>query len=243
MNNHNTIAYNDEFTRTYIEDYLLKGSKLPFSELIQSVENEIEQAIKNNKIVIFKDTADFTINYFVDILTKWKSKFNIKFIYLLRHPKAAYISYKNKMEHELSLKRLPEEFIKERLDFDYFTPMLSIFHIFGGKVIISEELQEHPKKVFREVFDFCGLDYNENLLTFKPLVEEGIPKRWEFFSFLYDDCYSSTTLRSSISDVSQVVIEDNELIEKINIREEIYNKFVEERKNYIRIESGDDNFI
>jgi len=234
MNNPNVVGFNDEFTRAHIEDNMPKGGKVPPEELVKEVEIQIEKTLKDGKTVIFKDTGDFTITFFEDILKKWNTKFNTKFMYLVRHPLTTYVSFKQKMDHEINeLKRFPLEWLLERLNMDYYTSLLKLYEVFGGKVVISEDLQENPTKVFKEIYDYCGLEFKEELLTFKPLIQEGLPKRWEFLKHFYDECFNSTTLRAGVTDMSKLVVEDKEVLEQIKIREEVYNKLKEVRKNQL----------
>ena len=110
---------------------------------------------------------------------------------------------------------------------------MKLYNMFGGRVIISEDLQENPTKVFKEIYDFCELEFKEELLTFKPLIEEGLPQRWEFLKHYYDDSFNSTTLRPGVTDISKLIVDDKEAVDRIKISELVYNKLKEERRKQI----------
>ena len=42
----------------------------------------------------------------------------------------------------------------------YYT-MWELYNIHNGKVIITEDLQEDSPKVFKEAFEYCGLNFLE----------------------------------------------------------------------------------
>jgi len=52
----------------------------------------------------------------------------------------------------------------------------------------------------------------------------------KYFQNWYVDCISSTTLRPGVTDISKIVIDDEEANERIKISEEYYMKFIEESK-------------
>jgi len=105
-----------------------------------------------------------------------------------------------------------------------------LFSKFKGKVVIVEDLQENPTKVFKESFEYCGIPFKEEVLTYEPMIKVGVPDEMKYFQNWYVDCISSTTLRPGVTDISKIVIDDEEANERIKISEEYYMKFIEESK-------------
>ena len=232
MNCQEVAVYSDQFARIHIEEKIMKNNPSTYEELTKDLENQIEKDLSNGKTVIFKSGSFFVKSFYVEIIKKWQSKFNMKFLYLLRHPKSMYISYKKIIDEEFKSERGKDmfEFLKTMSEVEYYSHLWDLYNIFKGKVILTEDLQENPTKVFKESFEYCGLDFKEEVMTYEPLVKIGIPKEMEFFKNWYYECINSTTFKPGVTDIKSIVIEDEKAIERIKISEEFYEKFKEERK-------------
>jgi len=103
MNAENILILSDQFTKIHIEDVQVNGSKLSMMELSKDLETKIESSLKENKTVIFKDNANFTLLYFSEVVNNWQKKFNTKYLYLVRHPKPTYVSFKKMIDQEITL--------------------------------------------------------------------------------------------------------------------------------------------
>ena len=174
------------------------------------------------------------VNYFTHIIKDWQTKYDINFLYLIRHPLPVYDSLNKRVIEERELARFPTWFVEWFLSTDQYTFLLDAYNLFPGKVIIAEDLQENPSKLFKETFEYFGLSFKEEVLTFEPLEKVGLPKEWEMFKNWYVECFQSSNFKSGITDREKIVIEDESAKEKIRKQEVIYGKFVEERKKQLK---------
>ena len=232
MNQPNVQVFHEKMSPIYYEEVLNKHRKVSLEDLTRDHEKLIEKALNENKTVIVKETTDVAPN-FLEIIKKWNNKFNMKYVYLTRHPKPVHVSMQKMIDEENKIKRFPDDVMENLANMDLYTPLWDLYKIFGGKVIIAEDLQENPPKIFEEVFDYCNLKFKEEVLTYEPLSKIGIPEEMVYFEKWYSDCINATSMWPGMTDIKSIVIEDIKDVERIKIEEEIYNKFAEERKNQL----------
>ena len=190
-NDPNVHIINEGFTLIWIEYFLLNQNKTSFFDdpKVLKLEREIESILNQKKTVIFKDMAWAIKCFFMDVIESWESKFNIKYMYLLRHPKPSWTSYKKLVDEEVETGRFTPEMGKFYESKDYIIKLWELYIVRKGKVIITEDLQEDPPKVFKEAFEFCGLIFRKEVLEYKPLIITGISKEEEAWINWYGECY------------------------------------------------------
>jgi len=213
-------VFNDQFAQINNKDILIDKSKLSHEELAKMLYNKIFQIFdsnKNIKTVILKDICHIVYDFFLNVVKSWEKKFNTKYIYIVRHPKSRYISLKKMLDEEYKLNRLPFDFLKSLENNEDYRSLWGLYKIFGGKVIISEELQENPTKIFKESFEFCSIKFNEEVLTYEPLNKIGIPEDMEFAKNWYVDAFNSTYFRPGVTNIDSIIINDETVLKRLKI--------------------------
>jgi len=233
MNYPESKAFNDQFTQLIWKEIQLEKSTLSPQELANGLLLKFDKAILENKVVIIKDFAENITKYFMEPFNSFIKKHDPKIIYLIRHPKPTYISGLVKLNGG-EVRNYDEDFIKEIKATEIYEIAWDFYAKFPGRIIITEELQEFPNKVFKEVYDYIGLDFKEELLKFEPLNKIGIPEDMLFFKEWYQDCFNSTELKAHKPNLEKVVIENKEELKRIECSTKFYNKFVEERSKYFK---------
>ena len=202
----NVDIYNDELSSVYFSKVLNNESVISIEELILPLETEIEKSIANNKTIIFKDMVHW-VDYF-NIYQRWQMKYNTKFLYLIRHPKAQYISYQKALAKEVNLGRFDEKGLYDLLHVEFYEQLWDTYLGNKGKIILAEDLQENPAEVLKEAFIYCGLDFKEEYLHYKALEVDEIPKGWNYWLHWYTDCINSTNLRKGVTDISNIEVKE-----------------------------------
>ena len=228
LNSPHVKVFNDPLGNIHINE---KVFKYPIKEIemsIRNLENRIEEALKQNKIVILKDIANVLITFFMDLLIKWKDKFDTKFMYLLRHPKPRYISYQKIMDQE---SRLTQDYKIKAKKFNFYTSVWDLYQTFNGRIIIAEELQENPSNFFKKTFEYCGLPFSKEILNYEPLMTIGIPEEMNlsFGKTWYEKSLSGTSFEPQKVNIDKIIIEDGEVRERLKKEEKIYNRFLNEK--------------
>lgn len=214
----------------YYYDFLKTKDLSKLKDELKSFEYEIEKALDNYNTVIIKETMD-GINYCLETITRLKEKFNLKFIFLTRHSKAVSNSMNKMITEERKLNRFDSEDLDKLKYMDLYTPLYEYYNTFGGKIIITEELQEYPQKLFQEAFEYSGLIFKKDYLNFQPLSKKVIPEDMIFFQNWYLDCINSNCFENGVTNLKNIVIVDYQDIDLIQKNEIIYKKFVEERNS------------
>eukprot|EP00340_Litonotus_pictus_P002730 CAMPEP_0170525804 /NCGR_PEP_ID=MMETSP0209-20121228/11244_1 /TAXON_ID=665100 ORGANISM="Litonotus pictus, Strain P1" /NCGR_SAMPLE_ID=MMETSP0209 /ASSEMBLY_ACC=CAM_ASM_000301 /LENGTH=232 /DNA_ID=CAMNT_0010815257 /DNA_START=111 /DNA_END=809 /DNA_ORIENTATION=+ len=231
MNNTQNISLLEPFTRFRINQDIEKKENYPFQkkeDFIKYIESKITQAENKDKFLLIKEITDNPKEHFQDIVYKIAETRPVKFVYMARHPKAAYSSYHRKLKTEIEAK---EEIIEAKKAIPMYQPLWDMYEKHKGKIVITEDLQEEPNRVIKELYEYIGMEFKEEYLKFKPLEEEGIPEDWKFLDLKwYDVALTSTEIKPGKTDLSKIEIDDEKIIEVVRTETPYYEKLVEESK-------------
>lgn len=230
------IYWGGKLFQIYMTEVVANKTKLSAEVLTEDLEAKLEESYRKNRTIIFKDLSYSADVFFVDVIKRWKKMFNIKFLFLVRHPKAQYASYQKCLAIERELKRFPYEDLEAMAQFDYYQSLWNLYSTFGGKVVISEDLQADPASVMKEAFEYAGLSFDESFLTYPTLAERGIPDALTFWRPWYTDCINSTCIKKGVTDISAVIIDPKD-VDRVTSSEGYYKLFVEVRYLQLQWES------
>lgn len=227
MQNPNTILLCDLYSEAMLNAYIDKN--LSLTNLTAEIEQKIDILIKSGKDVLVKDMGAFINDFFMDSFKRLKSKYKPNIVFLIRHPIPTHISFQKMQDKLKESNQTPLEFAQFQEREEKYHKCWNVYNSLSGHVIISEDLQEDPDIVICEIFIYLGWEFKKEYLTFKPLIEEGIP---EFFPFIdwYTDCITSTSFRKGIVDFSDVKFQEDWIHKKIDASMDFYNLFKGERK-------------
>jgi len=226
MEHPDVSVYNDKLVSIYYNEIVEKQSQLSCHDLARELETQLEDALSSGRTVIFKDMAWSIQIFCVDLLRRWKTKFNIKFIYLIRHPLAQFASLERAVAMERLLQRFSDETLDDLASMKCYEPIWNMYSLFGGKIIIAEDLQSDPAAVIRDAYGYAGLEFQERYLKYESLSTKGIPDDWVFWQHWYVDCFNATSIRKGVTDIASIQINNPE--DKAGIEESLvfYNLFL-----------------
>lgn len=223
------------FLRTFLEHPSVAVVNDIFSELfvkgsdetsLPAIEMELDDHIKQGKTVVVKDHAFIIEKSFSAAIRSWISKYNMRILYLVRHPKARHASFEKAFICERATRNvMSEESCDELLYTQVYKPLWDMYEEFGGEVVIAEYLQADPEKVMRRAFAYAGLDFQSQYLQYKKLADTGIPPDWQYFQHWYTECFNSTAIRRGVTDLSSIVIESERGKSLVAESEQYYTKF------------------
>lgn len=236
MNHPKTEVFIEYLNEAYFNQIIFQKLERTFDDLFKPFEEEVDNAIKNGKTVIIKEMAH-SIPLFLDQIKNLLAKYkNSKVIHLVRHPICMYSSYEVCVNHEKELKRGSTELIEYYSTYEYYGPMWKLYNDFQGKVVIAEDLQEQPDKIFQEAFEYAGLSFTKDVLTYDPLIKLGIPEKLQFWKDWYAECFKSSNLKAGKTDLNACKIMNEKLLKQINeVSIGIYEKFVQERNKQVQL--------
>lgn len=197
-------------------------------EFINHLLKEIESSIEDTNYdhFIIKDMSRQVMKYYETEIFDFIKKHNVKVIYLVRHPSACLNSMLKMLEKEKELDGVYDENFVHNKSFDnHYKYLFECYKKISGKIIISEDLQENPTHVFKNMCEYLEVEFKNEYMEFKPLSEIGIPKDLNLYPLFYEDCYNSTTFRSGVTDISKIKFEDEKINEFIRKDIEIYQYF------------------
>mmetsp|Transcript_14614 Transcript_14614/g.15135 ORF Transcript_14614/g.15135 Transcript_14614/m.15135 type:complete len:279 (-) Transcript_14614:19-855(-) len=235
-NNSQNVSFFEPFTRFWINSAEIKlknYSTHTKEDFKKSIESKIVEAEKEDKFLLIKDMCHIPEEYFLDYIKKLNETRTVKLVYLVRHPKAAYHSYNKKLN-------ISREEVKNKFKIiTMFQPLWEMYEKHKGKVIIAEDFQEEPSRVMKELYEHIGMEFKEEYMKFKPLIEEGVPEDWKAISLhWYDEALSSTEVKPGKTDLSKIVIDDEEVKEKMESQMSYYEKILEESKREGNYQEG-----
>lgn len=209
------------------------------TEYLEQLEKKFDDAINSDKTVVLKDMAVIVQVEYFHIIRQWKQKYNMKFMYLLRHPKPQYVSHEKAIAFEKTRKVFPDEALDSAIKQQVYKPIWDAYSEFNGHIVIAEDIQRNPHHVFKEAFQYADLEFNDRYLQYEKLTEKGLPEDWMFWQHWYTDCITSTGIRTGVTDLSSIVITDESAIKQIAESEEYYFKFVSARDASLQLYESD----
>jgi hypothetical protein len=189
------------------------------------LENKFDEAISMNKTIVLKDFAYMAQIHF-DIIRKWNHKYNMKFMYLVRHPKAQFVSHEKAIALEKKLKRSPDSYWDSWFKRQWYKPIWDMYQEFNGHIVIAEDLQRDPHHTLRQAFEYADIEFDERYLQFEKLIDKGIPEDWKVGQLWYTDCLNSTSIRSGVTDLSAITITSEVAAKQVAESEDYYLKFL-----------------
>ncbi len=230
MTHPNHVVYNDVLSI----QVLMKeksGDPTPLNDIIQKFADKVLEEMNSYELVLLKDLACCVIEYLGEEITaNFMKRFSPKIIYLVRHPKPQYVSLMKCVEKERTLKRIPEEILEDYPTMERYEKVWNFYKKYPGKIIIAEDLQTEPLKTFKEVYDYMGLEFNEDYLKFEPLKTKKIPENMQYWDLWYENCLSSTEFKVGVTDIDSIKIEDEGVSKRIEKEIKFYDMFIDERK-------------
>lgn len=127
------------------------------------------------------------------------------------------------MDIEFKLGKFSEECYTYHLNLETYSYCWDMYEKFGGKILVSEELQVNSLIVFKQSFKFFEMEFDEKYLNYDPLTE--IPEDMKFFENFYRVCFESTCFIEGKTDIDSIVIDDQNK-EMVESSMEFYNKFI-----------------
>ena len=110
------------------------------------------------------------------------------------------------MDARLKTGQLKKQKYDHYIKFETYSYCLDMYKQYGGKILISEKLQQDHVKIFYRSFDYFCLEFDEKFLSFEPLTE--IPEDMGFFADFYSECFKSTKLIEGVTNIDEIVIDD-----------------------------------
>ena len=80
-------VFNDSVTTCKLDN-----STGTVEENLQKLEDRFDETIRMGKTIVLKDMA-FIVNEYFETIRRWNCKYNMKFMYLVHHPKAQFVSH------------------------------------------------------------------------------------------------------------------------------------------------------
>jgi len=195
-------------------------------ECIRQLENSFDEAISMGKTVVLKDMAIIVQVEYFETIRRWNRKYNMKFMYLIRHPKAQFVSHDKAVASEKKLQRFPEEALDSARHNQVYKPIWDAYLEFNGHIVIAENLQRDPQHVLKQAFEYADIEFNDKYLQFEKLIDKGIPADWHLFQHWYTDCLNSTSIRIGVTDLSAIKLESERDINLVVESEVYYLKFL-----------------
>ena len=196
-----------------------------FEEHICQLEKNFDEAISMGKTIVLKDMAFIAQKYF-DIIRRWNQKYNMKFMYLVRHPKAQYTSLEKAIALEKTLKRIPDSYWDSWLQRQWYKPIWDVYLEFNGHIVIAEDLQRDPHHTLRQAFAYADIKFSDEYLQFEKLADKGIPEDWKFGQLWYTDCLNSTSIRSGVTDLSAIKLTSELAVRQVTESDTYYMNFL-----------------
>lgn len=223
ITNVNSVALFEPFIKYELRDeYESLKNFLPTKDkLYEYIDSYINLAIKENKDLVIKDHCIFMLNHkeYLDNLNK---KYNVKFIYLVRHPKLCLFSFFKNLDSD---QKFPKEEVLLKKNMDLYDIFWTFYNEYTGKVVISESFFEDPEKGMRDLLNYVNWEFNNGYLEFKTLYEQGIPEDIKLIPMdWYDVAFSSTKIEKKSSNLD-FDINDSLLLKKIEESMPFYVKF------------------
>lgn len=227
-----TKLISDLFIRNYMDNLpsIIKN-EISIEKIGNSTEVELSNELKVGKNILLKDIGSFIHDFFIPNFRNVIKDHNPDLIYLVRHPKAMHISFQKMMDKEKELGLIPLEFIHNKEREEMYEKIWNLYLQFNGHIIITEELQENPNGIFKEIFDIFDWKYEDSYLKFKPLKEEGLPDYFNYTNLhWYEKCISSREFTQEKVDLDNITFKEDWVNKKIEKSMIFYNLFKEERK-------------
>jgi len=196
-----------------------------FEEHIQQLEEKFDETIRNGQTIVLKDMA-FIVQKNFDTIQRWSHKYNMKFLYLLRHPKAQYASLEKAIALEKMLQRIPDSYWNSWLQRQWYKPIWDMYQEFNGHIVIAEDLQRDPHHTLKQAFEYADIKFNERYLEFEKLIDKGIPEDWKVGQLWYTDCLNSTSIRTGVTDLTAINFTSEDAVKKVAESETYYLKFL-----------------
>jgi len=218
-------VFNDSVTTCKLDN-----STGTVEENLQKLEDRFDETIRLGKTIVLKDMA-FIVNEYFETIRRWNRKYNMKFMYLVRHPKAQYASFDKAITYEKKLLRLPEDYLDSLLHSQAYKPIWDAYLEFNGHVVVAENLQRDPQRVLKQAFEYADIEFNEKYLQFEKLTDKGLPADWQFWQHWYTDCLNSTSIRSSVPNPSAIQLSSEDAAKQVAESEDYYLKFLSAAAN------------
>jgi len=146
---------------------------------------------------------------------------------MIRHPKPMFSSFLRILQQDLQEGFLDSNFVAEKMCLPFYEMAWNFYLKYSGRIILVEDLQEFPEMKVKEVYDYLGLEFKEEYLSYEPLSKIGIPEDLKYFQSWYKECFTSTEIKKSKLDLSSLVITNKMAIEAIEKSMAYYEKFVD----------------
>jgi len=215
-------VFNDSLLTCKTMD-LINGSG---EECIRQLEEKFDEAISMGKTIVLKDMATIVQVEYFDIIRRWNQKYNMKFMYLVRHPKAQYTSLEKAIALEKTLKRIPDSYWDSWLQRQWYKPIWDVYLEFNGHIVIAEDLQRDPHHTLRQAFAYADIKFSDEYLQFEKLADKGIPEDWKFGQLWYTDCLNSTSIRSGVTDLSAIKLTSELAVRQVTESDTYYMNFL-----------------
>lgn len=199
-------SFNDSITHIKIDNE--KEGK-PKEEILKKVEKMLKDECENYEMIFLKE-----INHaiYFDLLPILSSKYDMKIMYLVRHPKPQFISLLKAINREIEsngTENITEDLKNYWLTMNEYEILWDLYKVFPGKIVITEQMQENPQKTFKEIYDFFNLEWSDSYLTFPKVdVESELSndsKKWVSF---YSEAINSTEFKTSKIDVNSIILDN-----------------------------------
>jgi len=220
LENPSVTVFNDSVTTC--KQGNLSGT---IEEKLQHLEDSFDETIRMGKTVVLKDIA-FIVNEYFETFRRWNRKYNMKFMYLVRHPTAQYASFVKAITYEKKLQRLPDSLWDSQLRSQKYKPVWDAYQEFNGHIVVAEDLQRDPQRVLKQAFEYADIEFNNRYLQFEKLIDKGVPEDWKIWQHWYTECLNSTSIRSNIPDPSTIKLESEDAIKQVAESQEYYLKFL-----------------
>lgn len=224
--------YNDPFSIFFIGEVVNGCTTKSIDEWFEEFDRKIHDEISQGYKIIVKDMSFIMLQHFNSQIEKWIQKNNPKLLHLARHPKARFISFKKGMDGQLKQGKFTEECYSYHLNLETYSFCWQMYEKYGGKILVSEELQSNSKTVFEKSFKYFDIEFDEKYLKYEPME---IPEEMKYFEIFYKTCFESTCFQEGKTDVDSIVIEDS-YKDMVESSMEFYNKFVNST-NQIQMDS------
>lgn len=226
MNHPKIKVFNDPFSGFYYGEKLFKKSERTLENWLEEFSSKIDNYINEGFTVIVKDMSFVYLVDFGSLIDDWIKKYNPKFLHMVRHPKARLSSFKLKLDYEFKTKQFEPEIYNYCLYQETYQNCLDMYNKYGGKVLISENLQHDPINVFKKSFEFFGLEFNESFLTYEPIKDIPEDLYVPFLENYHKVCFESTSFKTEVTDIDAIKL-DPSFDDVLAISTSIYNKLKE----------------
>lgn len=221
MNDPKIKIFNDPFSSFYFGLYFKGLTTLKPEEWLIEFNVKVEKLLEEGFTVIIKDMSAVFLENYPKEIGPWLEKYKPKLLHLLRHPRARIASYKKKLDVELEVQKAPIELYNYYLNQETYEACLIMYKKYGGKILITERLQADPVSSFARCFEYFGLEFSEDLLTYEPLKE--IPEDIKYFARYYTECFESTSFKAGVTDIEKIEL-DPSLEEAVAKSIDFYNE-------------------